>query len=312
MLYMMEKLPKVPSRSNSPVKSGRKGDHKVQFSDQSDLRLRGQKVCGKPPEVPRAPPYSRSSSRLSGSSSVSSSSSCSSNSRLSSGGGSSSALDRPCSRGGDSTKWTSSLDRKRSGSLRSKTSERQAKSDISRSHSLDRRRAESSRRESASPSHSSTERKRRDCEGKDSQNKEKKPKTKTTGISHSRSYSGERPRLPNRQKLTPPTLSQNWKNDLSKKETLIEQKVGLHDDDKTTSKSLGNIPMEWAERMKRSTSRSPQRSLNMGDGHVKEDKENEKKEKTKGEHKTSDKKERGRSLKRENRSSKSSSTKHKQ
>nr|XP_027207792.1 tubulin polyglutamylase TTLL5-like isoform X2 [Penaeus vannamei] len=307
---MMEKLPKVPSRSNSPVKSGRKGDHKVQFSDQSDLRLRGQKVCGKPPEVPRAPPYSRSSSRLSGSSSVSSSSSCSSNSRLSSGGGSSSALDRPCSRGGDSTKWTSSLDRKRSGSLRSKTSERQPKSDINRSHSLDRRRAESSRRESASPSHSSTERKRRDCEGKDSQNKEKKPKTKTTGISHSRSYSGERPRLPNRQKLTPPTLSQNWKNDISKKENLIEQKVGLHDDDKTTSKSLGNIPMEWAERMKRSTSRSPQRSLNMGDGHVKEDKENEKKEKTKGDHKASDKKERGRSLKRENRSSKSS-TKHK-
>lgn len=304
----MEKLPKVPSRSNSPVKSGRKGDHKVQFSDQSDLRLRGQKVCGKPPEVPRAPPYSRSSSRLSGSSSISSSSSCSSNSRLSSGGGSSSALDRPLSRGGDSTKWTSSLDRKRSGSLRSKTSERQPKSDINRSHSLDRRRAESSRRESASPSHSSTERKRRDCEGKDSQNKEKKPKTKTTGISHSRSYSGERPRLPNRQKLTPPTLSQNWKNE--KKENLIEQKVSLRDDDKTTSKSLVNIPMEWAERMKRSASRSPQRSLNMGDRQVKEDKEIEKKEKMK-EHKTSDKKERGRSLKRENRSSKSS-TKHKQ
>lgn len=305
----MEKLPKVPSRSNSPVKSGRKGDHKVQFSDQSDLRLRGHKVCGKPPEVPRAPPYSRSSSRLSGSSSISSSSSCSSSCRLSSGGGSSSALDRPCSRVGENTKWTSSLDRKRSGSLRSKTSERQPKSEINRSHSLDRRRAENSRRESASPSNSSTERKRRDCEGKDSQNKEKKPKTRTTGISHSRSYSGERPRLPNRQKMTPPTLSQSWKGDVSKKENIMEQKVSLQDEStKSTSKSLSHFPMEWAERMKRAASRSPQRSLNMGDGPLKEDKENEKKEKTKVENKSSDKKERGRSLKRESRKS---STKHK-
>ncbi|XP_045613658.1 uncharacterized protein [Procambarus clarkii] len=310
----MEKLPKVSSRSNSPVKSTRKGDQKVQFSDEADLRLRGNKVSGKPPEVPRAPPYGRSSSRLSGSSSISSSSSSSSSStsRGSSGGSSSSALDRPSGRVIDSSKWTSSLDRKRSGSVRSKISDRPQRSDISRSLSLDRRRAENSRRESASPNSSSTERKKREGESKDVQNKERKTKTRTLGPSHSRSFSGERPKLLGRQKIAPPSVSQGLKSDQHKKENILEQKLSLQNDDKNTGKVSSRFSVDWAERMKRAASRSPHRSQLNGEGSAREDKENEKvRDKGRGESKTQDKKERGRSLKRENRSNKySSSGKH--
>ncbi|XP_042216637.1 tubulin polyglutamylase TTLL5-like isoform X2 [Homarus americanus] len=310
----MEKLPKVPSQSNSPVKSARKGDQKVQFSDDTDNRLRGNKVCGKPPEVPRAPPYGRSSSRLSGSSSISSSSSSSSSSstsRGSSGGGSSSALDRPSGRGVEPSKWTSSLDRKRSGSVRSKTSDRPQRSDINRSLSLDRRRAENSRRESASPNSSSTERKRRDCESRDIQSREKKPKTRTSGPPHSRSFSGERPKLLGRQKMTPPTISQTSKSDHPKRDNVLEQKLSLHNDEKNTSKGSSRFSMDWAERMKRAASRSPHRNQTNGEVSGREDKENEKiRDKGRSESKGQDKKERGRSLKRENRTNKYSSGKH--
>ncbi|XP_068246086.1 tubulin polyglutamylase TTLL5-like isoform X2 [Palaemon carinicauda] len=301
----MEKLSAISSRSDSPVKSARKGDQKVQFSDDAEFRLQGHKVCGKPPEVPRAPPYSRSSSRMSGSSSISSSSSSSSSStgtRFSSDGSTSSALERG-NRSGDS-RWTSSLDRKRAGSLRNKSSDRPPRSDSSRSHSLDRRRADSGRRESASPVSSSSERKRRECDGKDTQNKEKKPRTRTGPPAHNRSYSGERPKLPARQKLTPPSLPQSGKGDYSKKENILEQKVPLQ----TEEKKPGRFHMEWARRMKRAASRSPSRSLTEKNG--KEDKENVSNEKISDkskDQKSQDKKERGRSLKRENRSGKSSS-----
>ncbi|XP_071541853.1 tubulin polyglutamylase TTLL5-like [Panulirus ornatus] len=311
----MEKLPKVSSQSNSPIKSARKGDQKVQFSDEADLRLRGHKVCGKPPEVPRAPPYGRCSSRLSGSSSVSSSSSSSSSyssgtSRGSVGGGSSSTLDRPSSRGVDSSKWTSSLDRKRSGSVRSKTSDRPQRSDINRSLSLDRRRAESSRQESASPNSSSSERKRRECENKEVLSKEKKPKARTCGTFHNRSFSGERPKLPGRQKLTAPTISQSGKSDHFKKDNALEQKLSLQND-KNTNKPNSRFHMEWAERMKRAASRSPHRNQTNGEISGREDKENEQiRDKGRGDSKNQDKKERGRSRKRETRSNKSSSGKH--
>ena len=297
----MEKLSAISSRSNSPLKSAKKGEQKVQFSDEAEFRLQGHKVCGKPPEVPRAPPYSRSSSRMSGSSSISSSSSSSSSStgtRFSSAGSTSSGLDR-ANRSGDPSRWTSSLDRKRAGSLRNKSSDRPPKCDSSRSHSLDRRRADSSRRESASPVGSTSERKRRECDGKDSQSKEKKPKTKTAGPPHSRSFSGERSKLPARQKLTPPSLPQSAKGDHAKKENIIEQKVTLHTEEKKS----------WTQRMKRAASRSPSRSLTEKSG--KEDKENvgceKSSERSREHHKSQDKKERGRTLKRENRNEKSSS-----
>ncbi|XP_066958214.1 tubulin polyglutamylase TTLL5-like isoform X1 [Macrobrachium rosenbergii] len=303
----MEKLSAISSRSDSPVKSARKGDQKVQFSDEAEFRLQGHKVCGKPPEVPRAPPYSRSSSRMSGSSSISSSSSTSSSStgtRFSSAGSTNSAQERGNRLGDNSSRWTSSLDRKRAGSLRSKSSDRPPKSDSSRSHSLDRRRADSARRESASPVSSSSERKRRECDGKDSQNKEKKPKTRTGGTAHNRSYSGERPKLPARQKLAPPSLPPSGKGDHSKKENILEQKVPLQ----TEEKKPGRFTMEWAQRMKRAASRSPSRSLIEKSG--KEDKENVSNEKLSDkskDQKSQEKKERGRSLKRENRNGKSSS-----
>lgn len=306
----MEKLPKVPSQSSSPVKSAKKGEHKVQFSDEADLRLRGQKVCGKPPEVPRAPPYSRSSSRLSGSSSISSSSSStSSSSRFSSSsGGSSSTLERSVIRGSDTSGLTSSLDRKRSGSVRSKTSDRFQKSDSSRSLSLDRRRAEGNRRESASPSNSSSERKRRECENRDNQNREKKPKTRPPGTVHARSHSGEQGRLLTRQKMAQPTIPQSTKNEHAnvhskeEKSTTIEEK-----------KPRPYFNMEWAEKVKRAASRSPSRPQTNGEPSEREDKENEKvREKGKGSSRNQDKKERGRSLKRENRTNKYASTgKHK-
>ncbi|XP_045119838.1 tubulin polyglutamylase TTLL5-like isoform X3 [Portunus trituberculatus] len=297
----MEKLP-----------STKKGEHKVQFSDETDLKLRGQKVCGKPPEVPRAPPYSRSSSRLSGSSSISSSSSStssSSTSRFSSSGGSSSTLERSVGRGSDPSRLTSSLDRKRTGSVRSKTSDRVQKSDSSRSLSLDRRRAEGSRRESASPSTSSTERKRRECENRDIQNiqnREKKPKTRLPG-GHSRSQSGEQGRLLGRQKMAQPTLS-HGKGD-SSKTYIVEEKS-------TTKIEEKKFPfhMDWAERVKRATSRSPSRTqTTTSEPSEREDKENEKvREKGKGDLRNQDKKERGRSLKRENRTNKHASNgKHK-
>lgn len=290
----MEKLPKVPSESSSPIKSARKGDQKVQFSDEADLRLHGQKVSGKPPEVPRAPPYSRSSSRLSGSSSISSSSSSSSHSKFSSGGGSSSTLDRSYGKGSESSKWTTSLDRKRSGSVRSKTTDRSQRGDINRSLSLDRRRAEKSQSEGGSPSHSSTERKRRECENRDTQSREKKPKTRIPGMAHSRSYSGERPKLPARPKLPPPTLNRTDNTD---------NKSTIHTEEK---KPTSRFHMDWAERMKRAASRSPCRKQVNGDTTAREDKENEKaRDKARGDTKTQDnKKERGRPLKRENRSNK--------
>ena len=293
----------------------KKGEHKVQFSDETDLRLRGQKVSGKPPEVPRAPPYSRSSSRLSGSSSISSSSSStstssSSTSRFSSsGGGSSSTLERSVGRGSDPSRLTSSLDRKRTGSVRSKTSDRIQKSDSSRSLSLDRRRAENSIRENASPGSSSTERKRRECENRDTQNKEKKPKTRPPATGHSRSHSGEQGRLLGRQKMAQPTLSQGSKNDLTKS-YIAEEKTKTKIEEK---KSHGYFHMDWAERLKRATSRSPSRTQTYAEPSEREDKENEKvREKGKGDSKNQDKKERGRSLKRENRTNKYASTgKHK-
>ncbi|XP_063878437.1 tubulin polyglutamylase TTLL5-like isoform X4 [Scylla paramamosain] len=297
----MEKLP-----------SAKKGEHKVQFSDETDLKLRGQKVCGKPPEVPRAPPYSRSSSRLSGSSSISSSSSStssSSTSRFSSSGGSSSTLERSVGRGSDPSRLTSSLDRKRTGSVRSKTSDRVQKSDSSRSLSLDRRRAEGSRRESASPSSSSTERKRRECENRDIQNilnREKKPKTRLPATGHSRSQSGEQGRLLGRQKMAQPTLS-HGKGDHSKT-YIVEEKS-------TTKIEEKKLPfhMDWAERVKRATSRSPSRTQTTSEPLEREDKENEKvREKGKGDSRNQDRKERGRSLKRENRTNKHASNgKHK-
>ena len=298
----MEKLP-----------SAKKGEHKVQFSDETDLKLRGQKVCGKPPEVPRAPPYSRSSSRLSGSSSISSSSSStssSSTSRFSSSGGSSSTLERSVGRGSDPSRLTSSLDRKRTGSVRSKTSDRVQKSDSSRSLSLDRRRAEGSRRESASPTTSSTERKRRECENRDIQNiqnREKKPKTRLPATGHSRSQSGEQGRLLGRQKMAHPTLS-HGKGDSSKNH-IVEEKS-------TTKIEEKKLPfhMDWAERVKRATSRSPSRTqTTTTEPSEREDKENEKvREKGKGDSRNQDKKERGRSLKRENRTNKHASNgKHK-
>lgn len=301
----MEKLPKVISRSDSPVKSARKGEQKVQFSDETDLRLRGQKVIGKPPEVPRAPPYGRSSSRLSGSSSMSSSnsssSSCSSSCRLSSGGGSCSALDRASQRGGDSSRWTTSLDRKRAGSVRGKPSDRPPRSDSSRSLSLDRRRAENSRRESASPSSSSSERRRRDCEAKDS-HKEKRPKIRTVGTSHNRSFSGERTKLPGRQKMPAPTLSHSGKSDHSKMDHILEQRRSLQNEDKNKQVTRQS---EKSDRTKRTTSRSPHRSQMNGEGVAQEDKENEKiRDKGSGDSKSQEKKERGRSLKRESRKNK--------
>lgn len=307
----MEKLPKVSPQSSSPVKSAKKGEHKVQFSDEADLRLRGQKVCGKPPEVPRAPPYSRSSSRLSGSSSISSSSSStSSSSRFSSSsGGSSSALERSVIRGSDTSGLTSSLDRKRSGSVRSKTSDRFQKSDSSRSLSLDRRRAEGNRRESASPSNSSSERKRRECENRDNQNREKKPKTRPPGTVHSRSHSGEQGRLLTRQKMAQPTIPQGNKGD--------HASVHSKEDKSTTNieekKPRPYFNMEWAEKVKRAASRSPSRPQTNGEPSEREDKENEKvREKGKASSRNQDKKERGRSLKRENRTNKYASTgKHK-
>merc|ERR1739842_214513 len=101
----------------------------------------------------------------------------SSNIRLASLGGSNPGLDSSScsssssSRGGgvDNSKWSHSLDRKRAGSLRNKTSnsssERsspQSKDALNRSHSLDRRRAESRRKENSSPIQSNNgERKRR-------------------------------------------------------------------------------------------------------------------------------------------------------
>lgn len=312
----MEKLPKVPSQSSSPVKSAKKGEHKVQFSDEADLRLRGQKVCGKPPEVPRAPPYSRSSSRLSGSSSISSSSSSTSSSSTSrfstSSGGSSSTLERSAVRGSDTSGLTSSLDRKRSGSVRSKTSDRFQKSDSSRSLSLDRRRAEGNRRESASPSNSSSERKRRECENRDNQNREKKPKTRPPGTVHARSHSGEQGRLLARQKMAQPTIPQSSKTDHPNVHNQDEKSTTKIEDKKPRSSYFN---MDWAEKVKRAASRSPSRPQTNGEREPseREDKENEKvREKGKISSRNQDKKERGRSLKRENRTNKYASTgKHK-
>ncbi|MPC12275.1 Tubulin polyglutamylase TTLL5 [Portunus trituberculatus] len=183
------------------------------------------------------------------------------------------------------------------------------KSDSSRSLSLDRRRAEGSRRESASPSTSSTERKRRECENRDIQNiqnREKKPKTRLPG-GHSRSQSGEQGRLLGRQKMAQPTLS-HGKGD-SSKTYIVEEKS-------TTKIEEKKFPfhMDWAERVKRATSRSPSRTqTTTSEPSEREDKENEKvREKGKGDLRNQDKKERGRSLKRENRTNKHASNgKHK-
>ncbi|KAK7074177.1 Tubulin polyglutamylase ttll5 [Halocaridina rubra] len=306
-ILSMEKMSScISSRSNSPVKSARKAEQKVQFCDSAEIRLHGHKVCGKPPEVPRAPPYCRSSSRMSASSSISSSSSCSSGgTRFSSSAGStSSALDR-INKSGDS-KVPATLDRKRAGSLRQKSSDHAQRSDSSRSHSLDRRRGcENSRRESASPVNAGSERKRRECEGKDNHSKEKKPKTKSNGPSHSRSFSGERSKLPGRQKMAPPTLLPSGKSDHSK--TVLEQKVSFQNDDKA-SNCKGSYYL--AQQFRRAASRSPSRTF--PEKSSKEDKENIGREKGRGDHKSHDKKERGRSLKRESRNSKASSSgKHK-
>lgn len=204
-------------------------------------------------------------------------------------------------RGTDTPGLTASLDRKRSGSVRSKTSDRFQKSDSSRSLSLDRRRAEGCRRESSSPNNSSSERKRRECENRDNQNREKKPKTRPPGCVHTRSHSGEQGRLLTRQKMAQPTLPQTSRNE--------QPNVHSQDDKITTKveekKSRSYFQMDWAERVKRAASRSPSRPQTNGEPSEREDKENEKvREKGKGSSRNQDKKERGRSLKRENRTNK--------
>lgn len=212
-------------------------------------------------------------------------------------------------RGSDTAGLTASLDRKRSGSVRSKTSDRFQKSDSSRSLSLDRRRAEGSRRESASPSNSSSERKRRECENRDAQNKEKKPKTKLPGTVHARSLSGEQGRLLTRQKMAQPTLPQTSRNDQPNVHSQDEKSTTKIEDKKTHS----CFSIDWAEKVKRAASRSPSRLQINGEPSEREDKENEKvREKGKGSSRNQDKKERGRSLKRENRTNKyASNGKHK-
>ncbi|CAL4224710.1 unnamed protein product, partial [Meganyctiphanes norvegica] len=323
---------KSPTRAGSPTKSGRgKGEHKVQFSDDPEqLGVRGTaKVVGKPPEVPRT---SLSRFRLNGSggsSSSSSSSSCStssSNIRLSSLGGSNPGLDSSsCSsssssgRGGETSKWSHSLDRKRAGSLRNKSnnsssdrSSPQSKESSSRSHSLDRRRAESRRRESSSPIQSSNgERKRRgEVEEKMRRKIIKKRKQKHVpvagGILHSRSFSGERSNSKTahiRQRQTPPTLPTTPKAEKKdNKDSHSDQKCEVI----TSPGKLQRSQTEWAQRIKRPASRSPHRSHTTSDvpslnAQDKEsDKENEKIKDNK-EHRS---RERGRPLKRETRSNK--------
>lgn len=164
---------------------------------------------------------------------------------------------------------------------------------------MDRRRAEVSRRESASPSNSSSERKRRECENKDTQNREKKPKTRPPGTVHTRSHSGEQGRLLARQKMAQPTLPQTSKSD----------HPNVHSQEEKSTTKIE----DWAEKVKRAASRSPSRLQSNGEPSEREDKENEKvREKGKGGSRNLDKKERGRSLKRENRTNKyTSNGKHK-
>lgn len=109
--------------------------------------------------------------------------------------------------------------------------------------------------------------------------------------------------------MAQPTLSQGSKSDHSKVHT-VEEKITTKIEQK---KPHGLFHMDWAERMKRAASRSPNRSQTNGEPSEREDKENEKvREKGKGDSRNQDKKERGRSLKRENRTNKyASNGKHK-
>ena len=302
----MEKVAKIPSRSNSPQKSGRKSDQRVQFVETSELNLHGHKVYGKPPEAPR---YTRGGSRLLGSSSTSNISSNNS-SRSSSGGGSQVNLDRSKS---DSLNWTSSLDRKRPGSfdkskgLAEKTNRTL---DPKRTQSLDRRRAaEKNRQENSGVSNSNLDRKRRDCENKDGQSREKKPKVRSDGSY--RSHSGERTKISSRLKISPSSVNQN---ESSKSDSSSSINLKSHHNENIRSVSKSNkLSGEWAFRV-RAVSRSPHRRMNKSESS--EDKENNEKSTNNKENKSKhgelsksyDARERGRSLKREHRSGKLSSS----
>ncbi|XP_076045386.1 uncharacterized protein LOC143027756 isoform X2 [Oratosquilla oratoria] len=289
----MEKPPKHPSSlSNSPSKSQRKCEQKVQFAQEAEDLLSSSRSH----KLSRSCELTKSSSA----------SNCRSGSQRygyycgSSTKSSSHSSDKPQSK--VDTRWTYSLDRKRAGSLRNRGTSRPV-SDASRSQSLDRRRAEFINKGHVSPNASSEKKEAENDSSKSSVGREQSHKSKA--YSHNRSHSCERLKS-GKQKLSSSTLNQLPKNTDAKKE---DKKGETKSEDKESKCQTSS----WGYRIRRAISRSPHRPnmTNQDINSSKEEKENDKpKEKVRitDSHRRHEGRERGRSLKRENRSARGHQT----
>ena len=303
----MEKLSSY--RCNSPVKSVRKGEYKVQFADASEYYKGRSSITGKPPEVPRSNSTSlRSNSRhYTANSSTSNLSTCHSSSVGSKLNRGSSSSQSSSSAKYDTFGSTTSLDRRRQGSKQNVSAERalQPISNAKRTQSLDRRRLERSLYESSSSLTAQTGKRRKDrCDySGDKKLKSRSPYAASLSVNnsvslqHGGSDARDRSKTHSRPRTSHPNLQPSEQQPVTKSLSLVDSH---HNPSERSYHHDGG--KDWLHRIKRASSKSPNRKGNKSSITKEEEKENAKKSERssrRNEDRRHDR-ERGRSLKREN------------
>ncbi|KAF2353646.1 Tubulin-tyrosine ligase/Tubulin polyglutamylase [Trinorchestia longiramus] len=305
----MEKLSMY--RSDSPVKSSRKGEYKVQFADASEFcKGRSSTILGKPPEIPRsassslksnARPYSSTSNSVGNlNTCYSNPISSSSSSKHHKGVGSSSTCRS------DAFGSTTSLDRRRTSSSRRRQSERtlQPICDVSRSETLVEYKRQETPAGDAAPRNAASRRKRELFESSERKSKIRNPYASSQDGSHYRNSSGDRTRTNSQSKPQGNEGTSRKSSIDATSKTLVECNSGVSD----------RQDGDWMMRVKRAASRSPNRKSGgkcAGSSAARRDseKENEKNSKERASRENSERRyrERGRSLKRQSTSGRMSS-----
>ena len=283
--------------NDSSVKAHRKGDVKVQFVDASEQCKGYSQLASKPPEIPRS---SSSSLKLrssnSANSSISNLSACNSNSvgsKLNRGSSSTSSYRS------DTFGSTTSLDRRKGGSYKTRSNERtlQPISNAKRSQSLDRRKLEQSLYESSSSLVLSPNDRKKKERNDNTNNYERRYKSRSpysVGNGQLSEYIGKNDRpfkLFHRPKTSHPAF---YSPDHSPYAPSVSGR------DSMTEKTVSSKQFSFMQKVKRASSKSPHRKsskLSYKDDEKENDKSKERNSRNNEESKND--RERGRSLRRD-------------